>query len=46
MVQSGKEVLMIRVKQQKDRKRELGGYLGLAMLPSFTFPSNNKKVLY
>ena len=45
MVQSGKEVLMIRAKQQKDRKQEQGGFLGLATLPSFTFPSNNQKVL-
>ena len=36
MVQNGKEVLMIRVKQQKDRKQEQGGYKGLVTLLSFT----------
>ena len=35
-MQNGKEVLMIRVRQQKDRKQEQGGYLVSATLLSFT----------
>lgn len=47
MVQNGKEVLMIRVKQQKDRKQEQGGYMVSATLLSFTFPSTkqNKTII-